>query len=34
MVAYTDAFWLMFLLSIAVLPVISLMRVPKQAKPA
>jgi DHA2 family multidrug resistance protein len=31
MVAYTDAFWLMFLLSVAVLPVILLMRVPKRA---
>jgi DHA2 family multidrug resistance protein len=34
MVAYTDAFWLMFLLSLAVLPVILLMRTPPKAQPA
>jgi DHA2 family multidrug resistance protein len=30
MVAYTDAFWLMFLLSVVVIPVILLMRVPSK----
>jgi DHA2 family multidrug resistance protein len=31
MVAYTDAFWLMFLLTVAVLPIILLLRGPRQA---
>jgi DHA2 family multidrug resistance protein len=34
MVAYTDAFWLMFLLSVAVLPIILLMRVPSKPQHA